>query len=107
MPYPAPHQALIMNFLCACSVFLSPGILFATASDDAVEALLAKGAKIKRDNTGTVTEVNLAEADVSETDLRQLANFPDLNRLTLWGAGITDTAIPLLEKNPKLATQRY
>ena len=95
---PARSVAPLLFLLALC------GPLFAAAPDAVVQSLEARGAKIKTDKSGRVTGVNLAEADVGLDQLQLLSAFSELNRLTLWGASITDAALPLLAKNPKLKT---
>ena len=77
---PTRSAALLLFLLAFCAP------LSAATSDEAVKSLQARGAKIKKDKAGRVTEVNLAEAEVGLDQLQLLASFPELNRLTLWGA---------------------
>ena len=74
--------------ICALVFISLSSILFSAESDSASNALVEKGGKIKTDKDGAVTEVNLAEANVTEADLNifirpLFLGFPGIFRIPL------------------------
>ena len=94
MPTRFTALLLFLLILCHCPT------LFAATPEAAVKELSARGGKVKINKFGEVIELDLAKADVGLDQLELLSAFPELNRLTLWGATVTDAAIPLLAKTP-------
>ena len=64
-----------------------------TATSAAVAAFTKLGGKIDKNAEGRIVGLNLANQQVSDANLAHLAALPDLEKLVLWGADITDAGI--------------
>ena len=85
----------IVCIFWACSVLARPAGAAEPepAARAALEAIQKLGGKIIKDANGAVVEIQLTGGQAQDDDLKWVAVFEDLQRLRLWGAGITDAGL--------------
>src|SRR5262245_29280719 len=68
----------------------------------AVQRVEERGGKVEYDDAKHLIRVDLFERQTKNDDLALLAALVDLEKLSLWGAGINDTGLAQLAGLPKL-----
>ncbi|HJS07856.1 MAG TPA: hypothetical protein VJ809_09350, partial [Pirellulales bacterium] len=81
-----------------------PGRLTVADDADALVARIAQlGGHIVRSESGEIVAIDLANRPTGDEDLRLLAAAPHLQKLVVWGAGVTDVGVDHLAQLKNLA----
>src|SRR5688572_16192285 len=96
-----------LSMLAVAMLLLSaagcPSPLPPAAKPDAVQALEAAGAVLKKNSAGAVTDIELDSAQGSDEQLKHLKDLPSVQMLSAVEArGVTDAGLALLAGHPSL-----
>ena len=79
---------------CLCLALALPATARAEPDDPAAVAAMEKiDGKLTFDDAKNVVGLDLADAQATDADLAHLAGLPNLVRLELWGADISDATL--------------
>ena len=84
------------------AVELAPAAADAAAVQAVVQRITKLGANVGRDAAGRIVAVNLMFCPATDDDLKAISLLADLQRLTLYGAEISDAGVACLKGLPKL-----
>src|SRR5450432_40893 len=80
-----------------CAVAAAAVVTMAAEPAGDLDALVARinalSGRIDKSDTGKIVAIDLANRPATDDDVRLLAAATDLQKLTLWGAGITDAGL--------------
>src|SRR5712675_2290096 len=102
-----PHRSASIIFVVSSLICLAPwamGPLVARANDLAslVARISALGGQTETSADGKITSIDLANRPATDADVELIASDAALEKLTLWGPGITDAGIAHLAPLTKL-----
>src|SRR5262245_54932353 len=83
-------QLLAAIWTCAVGTFLAPFSEVRADEKALTERVEQLAGLVTRDPAGQITAVNLDNRPTTDADLPLFATAPNLQKLTVWGAGITD-----------------
>jgi hypothetical protein len=101
MPLPShwPQTYLLATIIATLTLVAMTHVAQAEPATDVVARIDELGGQITKDTGGRIVEVNLANRPATDDDLRLLASLLQLDRLRLWGAGVTDEGIGFLHRS--------